>query len=110
MPGNPFDEFGARLSAELPALLEGDAARYHAFTFATFRMAGAGFELLASHVEWLLGEQGDPAAAAMARIVEGCKMLGFKLARRRMFDPTEPMRGLSEAWTEAMGSLSDVLA
>jgi hypothetical protein len=27
-----------------------------------------------------------------------------------MFDPTEPMRGLSEAWTEAMGSLSDVLA
>jgi hypothetical protein len=110
VPGNPFDEFGARLSAELPALLEGDAARYHAFTFATFRMAGAGFELLASHVEWLLGEQGAQAVEAMARIVEGCKMLGFKLARRRMFDPTEPMRGLSEAWTEAMGSLSDVLA
>ncbi len=58
VPGNPFDEFGARLSAELPALLEGDAARYHAFTFATFRMAGAGFELLASHVEWLLGRAG----------------------------------------------------
>ena len=46
-PGNPFDRFAARLTADLPSLLEGDEARYHAFTFATFRMAGAGFELLA---------------------------------------------------------------
>ena len=109
VPGNPFDRFNARLIADLPALLEGDAERYHAFTFATFRMAGAGFELLASEVEWLLGEDGSRSIAAMSRIVEGCKVLGFKLARRRPFDPTEAMDALGAAWTEAMESLDDAL-
>jgi hypothetical protein len=109
-PGNPFERFATRLTADLPSLLEGDEARYHAFTFATFRMAGAGFELLASHVEWLLGERGAPAAAAMGRIVEGCKVLGFKLARRRPFDPTAAMTALGEAWTEALGELDRAVA
>jgi hypothetical protein len=108
-PGNPFDRFGERLAVELPALLAGDAALYHAFTFATFRMAGAGFELLGSHVDWLLGPAGAQASAAMASIVEGCKVLGFKLARRRPFDPTDAMRALSEAWTEALSSLDGAL-
>ena len=105
VPGNPFDRFSARLAADLPGLLTGDDALYHAFTFATFRMAGAGFELLASEVDWLLGDKGAPASAAMARIVDGCKVLGFKLARRRPFDPTEAMDALGAAWTEAMESL-----
>jgi Domain of unknown function (DUF1839) len=109
VPGNPFDGFGERLDSDLATLLAGDAALYHAYTFATFRMAGAGFELLASHLEWLLGAEGARSIGAMARIVDGCKMLGFKLARRRMFDPTEAMRALSSAWTEAMGSLDDAL-
>jgi hypothetical protein len=109
-PGNPFDRFAARLAADLPSLLDGDEARYHAFTFATFRMAGAGFELLASHAEWLLGERGAPATEAMARIVEGCKVLGFKLARRRPFDPTDAMAALSQAWTEALGALDEAVA
>ncbi len=110
VPGNPFDRFAERLTADLPALLAGDAALYHAFTFATFRMAGAGFELLASHVDWLLGDRGTPAVAAMGRIVDGCKVLGFKLARRRPFDPTEAMTALSQAWTEALGSLDRAVA
>jgi hypothetical protein len=109
-PGNPFDRFGERFAADLPGLLAGDAARYHAYAFATFRMAGAGFELLASHVEWLLGETGAPAIEAMGRIVEGCKVLGFKLARRRPFDPTDAMLALAAAWTEALGSLDAALA
>jgi hypothetical protein len=109
-PGNPFERFAARLTADLPSLLEGDEARYHAFTFATFRMAGAGFELLASHAEWLLGPSGAPAEAAMARIVEGCKVLGFKLARRRPFDPSEAMTALAAAWTEALGELDRAVA
>ena len=91
VPGNPFDRFGARLAADLPALLDGDAALYHAYTFATFRMAGAAFELLASHVDWLLDSEGSRPAEAMGRIVEGCKVLGFKLARRRAFDPTDAL-------------------
>ena len=110
VPGNPFDRFADRLSADLPSLLAGDASLYHAFTFATFRMAGAGFELLASHVEWLLGERAGPTTDAMERIVDGCKVLGFKLARRRPFDPTDAMTALSEAWTEALGSLDHAVA
>jgi hypothetical protein len=106
---NPFERFAERLNADLPALLAGDEARYHAFTFATFRMAGAGFELLASHVDWLLGPDGAPASAAMSRIVEGCKVLGFKLARRRPFDPSEAMDALSQAWLEAMSALDSAL-
>lgn len=109
VPGNPFDRFSARLVADLPALLAADAERYHAFTFATFRMAGAGFELLASQVDWLFGDAGSKATAAMSRIVDGCKVLGFKLARRRPFDPTEAMDALGSAWTEAMESLDDAV-
>ncbi|MFL5754768.1 MAG: DUF1839 family protein [Chloroflexota bacterium] len=105
VPGNPFERFDARLTADLPGLLEGDADRYHAFTFATFRMAGAGFELLSSHVDWLLGPDGQAATAAMSRIVDGCKVLGFKLARRRPFDPSDAMRDLAGAWTEALEAL-----
>ena len=73
-------------------------------------MAGAGFELLASHAEWLLGERSSPATDAMSRIVEGCKVLGFKLARRRPFDPTDAMTALGEAWTEALGELDRAVA
>ena len=109
VPGNPFDRFHARFAADLPDLLAGDEARYHAYTFATFRMAGAGFELLGSHVDWVLGSQGSNASAAMSRIVDACKVLGFKLARRRPFDPTEMMESLSAAWTEALGSLDEAL-
>ena len=109
VPGNPFGRFEERLAQDLPGLLAGDEAQYHAYTFATFRMAGAGFELLASHVDWLLEGEGTRPVAAMGRIAEGCKVLGFKLARRRAFDPTEAMRALSDAWTEAMGSLDEAL-
>jgi hypothetical protein len=109
VPGNPFERFHARFAADLPDLLAGDEARYHAYTFATFRMAGAGFELLGSHVDWVLGDQGSRTSAAMSRIVDACKLLGFKLARRRPFDPTETMQSLGSAWTEALGSLDDAL-
>lgn len=110
VPGNPFERFADRLAADFPDLLAGDAARYHAYTFATFRMAGAGFELLASHVDWLLGAAGEPATAPMARIVDGCKVLGFKLARRRPFDPSEAMGAMSDAWTEALAALDRALS
>ena len=107
--GNPFDRFAERLARDLPALLEGDVANYHAYAFATVRMAGAGFELGASHVDWLLGDTGARAAGAMLEIVEGSKLLGFKLARRRPFDTEEAMRGLSDAWNEALGALDDAV-
>ena len=107
---NPFTRFATQLAADLPRLLEGDAADYHAYAFATVRMAGSAFELGATHAEWLLGEAGAPAAAAMNRIVDGCKILSFKLARRKPFDPEPAMADLATAWDEAMSLLDAAVA
>ena len=91
---NPFVRFGEQLERDLPRLLEGDAADYHAYAFATVRMAGAAFEVAGSHVDWLLGERGRRGVRGAAqRIVEGCKVLSFRLARRRAFEPAAGDRG-----------------
>ena len=107
---NPFERFGAQLALDLPRLLEGDAAAYHDYAFATVRMVGSAFEVGASHVEWLLGEPGAPAAASMSAIVDGCKTLSFKLARRREFDPAPAVGALAAAWEESFAELDDALA
>ncbi len=104
-PGNPFGRFGDRLAGDLPTLLGGDEADYHAYAFATVRMAGAGFELCAAHVDWLLGDAGARASAALGQIVEGSKVLSFKLARRRPFDHEDALQALSDAWDEALTEL-----
>jgi hypothetical protein len=109
-PTNPFERFGAQLSLDLPRLLEGDSAAYHDYAFATVRMVGSAFELGASHVEWVLGERGAGAAAAMGEIVEGCKTLSFKLARRREFEPGPAIATLAAAWDESFARLDDALA
>lgn len=107
---NPFTRFGVRLGEDLPGLLAGDEQGYHAYAFATVRMVGAAFEVCASYVRWLLGADGAEAAAAMMRIVEGSKVLSFRLARRRAFDPAERIAELAAAWDEAMAALAPVLA
>ncbi len=105
---NPFARFAEHLERELPALLAGDAARYHGYAFATVRMVGSGFELLGSHVEWLLGE--TAAREPIARIAKGSKVLSFRLARRRAFDPGPVMEDLAAAWDEAMAALDAAVA
>ena len=46
------------------------------------------FELLADHIDWLFGGRPGPTASARLReIVEGTKIVSFRLARRRPFDP-----------------------
>jgi len=107
---NPFRRFGERLGDDMPLLLAGDSAAYHAYAFATVRMAGAGFELCAAHVDWLLGTRGAGGCAALARIVDGSKLLGFKLARRRPFDPQPLLEELAGAWDETMLELDDAVA
>jgi len=102
---NPFDRFRARFQQDLPALLSADAAEYHAYAFATLRMAGAGFQLLAAHVDWLLGPAGERASAALRRIVDTSRLLNLKLARRRPFDADASMDELSAAWGEALADL-----
>lgn len=103
--GNPFDRFLAALEADLPRLLEGDEADYHAYAFHNPRMAGASFELLASHVRWLLGEEGEQAATALDDVVGGTKMLLFRLARRRAFDVAGVIGSMAEGYAAAMAEL-----
>ncbi len=105
---NPFERFGGQLESHLPRLLEGDAQAYHDYAFATVRMAGSAFEAAASHIEWLLAEDGAGAVAAMGRIVDGCKALSFKLARRREFDPAPAIGDLARAWEDCFGELGHV--
>jgi hypothetical protein len=106
---NPFARFGAQLATDLPRLLEGDHAAYHDYAFATVRMVGSAFDVGSSHVEWLLGEAGTPAVGAMRQIVEGCKILSFKLARRRAFDPQPAIAALIDAWDKAFAALDGAL-
>jgi hypothetical protein len=102
---NPFLAWSEQLSEDLPRLLDGAAADYHAYAFVTVRMVGSAFELLADHVEWVLGPEGTNAAASLRRIVDGSKTISFRLARRRPFDPGPGVAVLAEAWEEAMESL-----
>jgi hypothetical protein len=102
---NPFDRFGEQLEQQLPALLDGGLEHYHAYAFATVRMAGSAFEILADHALWLLHDQAQPAVDAMREIVDGCKALSFRLARRRQFDSAPLTGALADAWARAIGGL-----
>ena len=106
---DPFERFGEQLALDLPALLAAGPEAYHAYAFATVRMVGAAFELAASSAQWLFGQDAQPAAAAMRTIVDGCKVLGFRLARRREFDPAAMLDAMSDGWNEAIAVLEEVV-
>jgi len=105
---NPFVRFHEALERDVPRLLDGEAADYHAYAFATVRMAGSAFEAAATMAEWLFAERAAQAAGSLRALVDSCKVLGFRLARRRPFDLAEPLGALGGAWEEAMGRLEDV--
>ena len=84
--------------------------RYHAYAFATVRMAGSAFEILSDHAGWLLDERAQPAVDAMREIVDGCKALSFRLARRRQFDPGPLTGALADAWTRTIDGLLEAAA
>ncbi len=107
---NPFTRFSAALDDDLPRLLEQSHADYHAYAFATVRMAGSAFELCASHVDWLYGPEAGRAAGALGAIVTGSKALSFKLARRKPFDPGPLVAQLGEAWDDAMLAIAALAA
>lgn len=106
---NPFRTWAERLSEDLPRLLAGAAEDYHAYAFVTVRMVGSAFELLADHVDWTLGAEGAAAAASLRRIVDGSKVVSFRLARRRPFDPEAVVAPLADAWDEGMSLLGRAL-
>jgi hypothetical protein len=102
---NPFERFGAQLVRQLPVLLDGGLEDFHAYAFATVRMAGSAFEVATDHVGWLLGDTAVEARTAMREIVDGCKAMSFRLARRRTFDPAPSIEALGGAWERAMTGL-----
>jgi uncharacterized protein DUF1839 len=106
---NPFGRFSAQLEADLPALLEGSTADYHAYAFHNPRMVGASMELLAGHVRWLLGEAGEKAAAQLDDVVGGSKMLLFRLARQRTFDVPGVIGPMAEAYDAAVAELDSLV-
>lgn len=106
---NPFAAWGEHLSGELPRLLAGSAEDFHEYAFVTVRMVGSAFELLADHVEWTLGEDGAAAAEQFRAIVDGSKILSFRLARRRAFDPEPLIAPMVDAWDRGMGHLGRAL-
>jgi Domain of unknown function (DUF1839) len=99
---NPFHGFGEQLSKALPDLLTQGLDAYHAYAFATARMAGSAFEALATYIDWLSAGTEAEAVAAMRRIVDGCKALSFRLARRRTFDVEPLISPMADAWAQAM--------
>ena len=107
---NPFGCFAAALDADLPRLLERSHEDYHAYAFATVRMAGSSFELCASHLDWLFGGDARAAVDAFGSIVNGSKALSFKLARRKPFDPQPLLADLGGAWDEAMAATGRLVA
>ncbi len=106
---NPFARFAVQLERDLARLLDGDAGDYHAYAFATVRMAGSAFEVACSHANWLLGGRAGAAPDAFARIADGCKALSFRLARRRAFDPEPALSALAASWDDAMEQLDAAL-
>lgn len=102
---NPFARFSAQLEADLPALIEGSSEDYNAYAFHNPRMVGASMELLATHVRWLFGEEGEKAAASLDDVVGGSKMLLFRLARQRPFDVAGVVGPMAEAYDAAVTGL-----
>ena len=106
---NPFTAFAQHLGEVLPSLLADDLEAYHAYAFATVRMAGSAFELAGAHTEWLLGPPAEPVATALAEIVDGAKALSFRLARRKPFDPGVLLGPMAQAWERAMAGLAEAV-
>ena len=102
---NPWLKFGERLATDLPALLDGADADYHAYAFATVRQCGAAFDAAKSFVEWLALPASAAATEALGCQVNGAKSLLFRLARRRAFDPTPTIQQLAGHWETAMHAL-----
>ena len=90
----------------LPRLLAEDLSFFHAYAFATVRMAGAAFELLGDHARWLFGDDAaGEASDAATELVDGCKAMLFRLARRRPFEPSDRVAALAAAWERLIAAL-----
>jgi hypothetical protein len=102
---NPFTAWGESLGGDLERLFKVEHEPSQGYAFLTARMAGSTAELLADHLTWLLGSAGEPAAAPLRRIANGCRTLTFRFARRQPFDFMPAIRALAADWDEMHGRL-----
>jgi hypothetical protein len=103
---NPFRKFGEQLASDMPSLVRGGSDAFHAYAFATVRMAGAAFDLLRAHLTWLFHLE---ITRPFDEIVESCQMLSFRLARRRAFDPTDAVARMADAWSAGMRCVENAI-
>jgi len=104
---NPFVRFGAQLTRALPELLEQGPDAYHAYAFATVRMAGSAFEVLGTYADWLSDGHGA-TSEPMREIVDACKAMSFRLARRRAFDAEPLIATMGAAYERAIEALGQL--
>ncbi len=105
---NPVHRFAAALHRSLPELLAGELEAYHVYAFATVRTLGSGFEALGSFTRWLFGDDADRVCEAIDELVSTAKVVLFRLARRRQFDPTELLSTLAQSYEAALEGLGDL--
>ncbi len=86
---NPFSAWRNAFDRHVDSLLSG-AVSFDDYAFHFPRLAGANFELLGSHVEWLAADALGDVAQSCSRMAQTLKALQFRLARvvaRRRPDP-----------------------
>ena len=109
---NPISIYAASLEAELRAMREScDMDYFHRYAFATLRQLGACFELLASHVDWLVVQGSwapSDAGTYFLQIAQQARSVQFQLARavgrNRTFD-LSPLDQMSRAWKAGFDAL-----
>jgi uncharacterized protein DUF1839 len=110
---NPFIAFHARLAHDAPALVRAnDLEAFHAYSFATFRQFGAGYELAATYLEWLERDR-YPGAKELAQpfhdLAVAAKLLQFQLARavaRGKPLDLAPVERMAEHWQRGIAALT----
>jgi hypothetical protein len=110
---NPLRAFQQAFPAHAEQLAQRPMEFFHLYAFNTLRQIGANFELLSSHLNWLMqqGETGlAPASSAALDIATAAKTLQFQLARavaRKRFDKLdEALTALATAYDKVFEVLT----
>lgn len=111
---NPIAAFATVFPTQVEAIAERPFGFFHKYAFNTLRQVGANFELLASHLEWLLPDVTEDERQQALKISETAKSVQFQLARavaRRKFEPlVGALAPAAEAWDSLMEGLGKQLA
>lgn len=111
---NPIAAFATVFPKQVEAIAERPFGFFHKYAFNTLRQVGANFELLASHLEWLLPNTTEHEREQALKISETAKSVQFQLARavaRRKFEPLAgALAPAAEAWDSLMEGLGKQLA